>query len=378
MITPESRLRDFPTVAGTTYLNTAAEGIPPVTVGEALDTYFQDKQRGMRGREANFAVANQCRQIAARLVHFQPTEVAFCSSSAEAYNLLLSALRLQAGEEVVLNDLDFPSGTTAWLSACAPSQVHLWKSRGGALLTEDLIPLLNPKTRLVQTSLVSFYNGFRLHWGSFHGAVRAYAPAAVLAVDITQALGRIELDCAGADCLVASTYKWTLGLHGGCVVAIPQAQAERLTSRAGGWNHLQNAFAPDRFETVVPKGGAASFEVGMPNFAAIYGLNAGLRYLDAIGVSRIAHHADGLMDQLHHGLRKLGLQPMAPFEPAHCSGIASFQHDNSAAIHDQLQARDIQIMHHAGRLRVSIHGYNTHSDVENFLSALDEILIGLG
>src|SRR6185295_2476170 len=116
MLTPESRARDFPGLDKLTYLNTAAEGIPPTCVHEALESYWRDKLQGMRGRDAHFARLEECREIAARMIHRQPSEVSFCSSSAEAYNLLATALDLQPQNEVIVNDLDFPSGATPWLS----------------------------------------------------------------------------------------------------------------------------------------------------------------------------------------------------------------------------------------------------------------------
>ena len=36
MLSPQSRARDFPSLAGRTYLNSAAEGVPPLAVGEAF------------------------------------------------------------------------------------------------------------------------------------------------------------------------------------------------------------------------------------------------------------------------------------------------------------------------------------------------------
>src|SRR6185436_9853769 len=121
------------------------------------------------------------------------------------------------------------------------------------------------------------------------------APHAIISVDVTQALGRIVLDCAGADIVISSTHKWSLGIHGGCIIGIPAAKAARLTTHAGGWLHLQNAFEADRFQRAVPKTGAASFSVGMPNFVALYALNASLRYLQGVGVAKIAAHADPLV-----------------------------------------------------------------------------------
>lgn len=371
MLTAKTRARDFPGLEQLTYLNTAAEGIPPACVGEALKDYWRDKLQGMKGRDAHFARLEECREIAARMIHRRPTEVSFCSSSAEAYNLLVTALNLQPRDEVVVNDLDFPSGATPWLANRC--RMKIWKSRNGALVAEDLLPLLNERTRLAQTSLVSFVNGHRLDWASFRNAVRSRAPQALISVDVTQALGRVQLDCRDADCIISSTHKWVLGIHGGCIVGIPKKRAEQLTTRAGGWFHLMNAFEADRFKRAVPKQGAPSFSVGMPNFAAVYALNASLRYVDAVGVENIARHADPLVEQLQQGLSELGVTPMSPPQRGG-SGIVAFTHPQNAAIHAALERARIHVMHHAGRLRISLHGYNTAQDVEHFLKTLRKIL----
>ena len=361
--------QDFPGLDRMTYLNTAAEGIPPACVGVALQQYWQDKLLGMQGRQNHFARREACREVAAQLLGRQPQEISFCSCSAEAYNLLASALQLGPGDEVIVNDLDFPSGATPWLSAAAPT-VRVWRSRNGALALEDLRALLGPRTRLVQVSLVSFYNGYRLDWIPFRTVVRSIAGQALISVDVTQALGRVELDCTDADCLISSTHKWVLGLHGGCLVAIPGHRAETLTTRAGGWYHLANAFDADRFERVAHKQGADSFAVGMPNFAAIYALEAALRYLGGFGVRQIAAHADPLVQLLSSALPRLGLTPMASIEGNRCSGIVAFQHASSAALQARLEADHLHVMHHAGRLRVSVHGYNSQSDIEHLLESL--------
>ncbi len=371
MLTAKTRARDFPGLEKQIYLNTAAEGIPPACVGEALQDYWRDKLQGMKGRDGHFARLEKCREVAARMIRRRPDEVSFCSSSAEAYNLLATALDLKARDEVVLNDLDYPSGATPWLlPGC---KVRVWKSRNGALDVADLLPLLNERTRLVQTSLVSFVNGHRLDWAALRKAVRKRAPQSLVSADVTQALGRVVLDCTDADCIISSTHKWVLGAHGGCIIGIPAKRAEQLTARAGGWFNLTNAFASDRFERVTHKTGAASFSAGMPNFAAIYALNAALRYVDAVGVENIARHADPLVEQLHHGLRELGVTPMAPYQ-CNGSGIVAFVHPENAVIHAALERARIHIMHHAGRLRISLHGYNTAQDVDKFLKTLHKIL----
>ena len=83
MMTLELRRRDFPSLSSMTYLNTAAESIPPLSVREALEIYGLDKLRGMKGREAHYAKMEACREIAARMLRLTPSEVSFCSCSAD-------------------------------------------------------------------------------------------------------------------------------------------------------------------------------------------------------------------------------------------------------------------------------------------------------
>ena len=269
------------------YLNTAAEGIPPLQVRAALDRYFEDKQAGMDGREAHQAEWQAVKALTAELYGLTAEEIGICSCTSEAYNLAALALQLRPEDEVIVNDLDFPAGATPWLQSTSRANSKIWSAKNGALHVEDLLTLLSPKTRLVTVSLVSFYNGFMVSLPEVVEAVRRHSPA-LLAVDVTQALGRIPLDLAGVDLIVSSTHKWILASHGGGLVGVPTHRAEEWTVPAGGWFHLEDAFGPERFKRVVSKPGAASFSVGMPNYPAVYAIRAGLDYIKSVGVESIA------------------------------------------------------------------------------------------
>jgi len=114
--------------------------------------------------------------------------------------------------------------------------------------------------------------------------------------------------------------------------------------------------------------------VGMPNYAAIYALNAALRYIENIGVTNIAAHADPLVAQLETGLRALDLSLLATQHKGNFSGILAFQHEQADSIHAELETAEVHVMNHAGRLRMALHGYNTAADVEKFLSVLKSAL----
>ena len=375
MLTTETLFRDFPTLEGIAYLNTAAESVPPICVTQAVSDYMHHKRLGMRGRDHHFPRVEQCRDVTARLLGLTPAEVSFCSCSSEAYNLLASALDLQAGDEVVVADLDFPAGATPWLTARNKPLTKVWQAKAGQLELEDLLPLLNENTKLVQLSLVSFYNGFRLPWNDVAKLVRHHAPNAALSADITQAFGRVSVQNLDADIFISSTHKWTLGIHGGGLVGIPAKSAHRLTTTAGGWYHLSNAFDADRFERAVTKPGAASYSVGMPSFAALYALNASLRYLEQVGIENIEAHANPLLQQVETELKTLGIQPMCSLDQSQRpTGILAFQHPKVAEIHAALERDEVHVMHHAGRIRIAIHGYNQPDDVERLIRGIATVV----
>jgi cysteine desulfurase / selenocysteine lyase len=373
MLTPETRAHSFPSLAGMAYLNTAAEGIPPLEVKAALDEYFADKQLGMDGRDKHFPRWNALRQLAGEFFGLSADEVGICSCSSEAYNLAALALRLRDGDEVVINDLDFPAGATPWLQADCPAITKVWKSRGGRLDPRDLAVLLSPRTRLVTVSLVSFFNGHRIHVPQVAEVVRR-GSAALLAVDVTQALGRIPLDLGDADLIVSSTHKWILATHGGGLVGVPKHRTQEWTVPAGGWFNLENAFAPERFDAAVSKPGAASFSVGMPNFPAVYAVHAGLQYIRSVGVEAIDAAARPLVRQCLEGLRTLKIDLLTPPDEEHLAGIVAFRHPAAERVHRALRAAGVHVMSSAGRLRIAIHGYNTNEDIERLLSALRSAL----
>ena len=373
MLTAESRRRSFPMLDEMVYLNTAAEGMPPVEVGEALAQYFRDKQLGMDGRERHFAALEETKSLVAELYGLAAAEIAICSCSSEAFNLAALAMRLREGDEVVINDLDFPAGITPWLQPTCPATVRVWRAREGVLHVEDLAKLLTPKTRLVTVSLVSFYNGHMIHLPSVVETVRRHSPA-LLAVDVTQALGRVPLKLDGADLIVSSTHKWILASHGGGLVGVPSARASDWTVPAGGWLHLEDAFGANRFEKAVSRPGAAGFAVGMPNFPAIYAIRAALQYLRSVGVEAIDRVARPLTLACLDEVAKLPVEMLAPHDDSALAGIFAFRHPKADALAQRLKADRIHIMSHAGRLRVAVHGYNTEADIETFLRCLKTAL----
>ena len=227
------------------------------------------------------------------------------------------------------------------------------------------------KTRLVTVSLVSFFNGFTVRLPEIVEAVRKHSPA-LLAVDVTQALGRIPLDLRGVDLIVSSTHKWILSTHGGGLVGVPSSRAKEWTVPAGGWFNLEDAFGANRFEKAISKPGAASFTVGMPNYPAVYATRAALEYIRGVGVEAIDRAARPLVLKCLEELKKLPVELLTPAEPEHIAGILAMRHPQAERINQHLHSQNVHVMSHAGRLRIAIHGYNTMGDIERLLGSLKD------
>jgi cysteine desulfurase / selenocysteine lyase len=369
MLDAKSRQDQFPSLEHMTYLNTAAEGIPSAAVRAALERYWQDKLRGMQGRRGHFAMLESAKRRVSEIYHLTPDEVTLCSCSSEAFNLLALAIQLREGDEVVINDLDFPAGATPWLQPNCPATVKLWRSKDGALRVEDLAELLTPRTRLVATSLVSFFNGYRIDVREVLNAVRKKT-GAIFALDATQALGRIPVDCRDLDVVISSSHKWILATHGGALVGVPKAAQDRIHVRAGGWFNQEDAFSSDRFTHAETKPGAAGFSVGMPNFPAVYAIDAALEFILNVGVEKIASAVDPLVRQCLDEISRLPVELLTPARPENLAGIISFRHPKMDRLNTLLLQRNIHVMSQAGRMRIALHGYNTYEDIERFVRCL--------
>ena len=236
-----------------------------------------------------------------------------------------------ASDEVVVTDLDFPAGVTPWLRAADAPTLRVWKAVDGALDVESSRALAQ-RAHQARASLARELLQRASHRLAAVSRHRAAARAECRSSP-WMSRRRWAAWCSIATARTSSSPARTNGRSAFTAVAssaFRRPAAARLTTHAGGWLHLQNAFDADRFERAVSKTGAASFSVGMPNFVALYALNASLRYLEGVGVAKIAAHADPLVVAAEAGLRELGVKPMCRWNGTRHSRLpASAQHGAS-------------------------------------------------
>lgn len=364
----------FPLTRQVSYLDTAAEGLPPLTGEAALTEYWHAKSRGTPGRAHLFAKQKETEEAAAKLLTTSAENVVLLANASEALNLFANSIDWNPGDEVLISDLEFPSNVLVWLRLKEMGvRLSVIPTSGGALALEDWTSRLSQRTRVVSTSQVSYKTGTQIPFMS-ELAEEAHRAGALFCVDATQALGRVPVSVEGVDYLVASTYKWLLGSHGLGVVYISPGMRDRLRPRTAGWYSVESLFYPERFEAFTPKRTAGQLQSGMPNFPGIYVLKAGIDFLLSVGVERFNCDLRPLVKTLHDGLQDQGLNLLTPASPEFASGIVSFECEEPAAIAARLEDEHIVVWGGDGRIRVSLHVYNDQEDVDRFLQAIRRLV----
>jgi selenocysteine lyase/cysteine desulfurase len=364
----------FPRATEVVYLDTAAEGLPPATVKAAIDRYIEAKGRGTPGRSCLYAVERDAIAAAARLLGTEPANVAFLAHASDGLNQLANSIEWVPGDEVLLTDLEFPSNVVPWLRLRERGvNVRVLNSQQGIVELDTIVSAITPKTRVVSVSYVSYKTGTRLNYLT-DLAKAAHASAAIFCVDATQALGRLPVPLEGVDFLVASSYKWLLGIHGLGVVYVSPELHDRMRPSTVGWYSVENLFAPDRFERFEWKRGAAGLQAGMPNFCAIFVLEEALRCLLQVRIECIEASLRPVVSRLHGGLEELGLQLLTPPHSELASGIVSFRYPDAEQLGTQLEREGIVVWAGDGRVRASVHLYNDLADVNHLLGALARLV----
>jgi selenocysteine lyase/cysteine desulfurase len=361
-------LSDFPGLVGRTYLNSAAECLFMATHEAALLKYARAKALGEPGRPQFYAVEDSCRRKMAALMGVTTAEIAFVGSTSRATNAALHALPWQRGDNLVVNDLEFPTLIYAARHLERRGvEVRLLRHRNGALALDDVAAAMDHRTRLVGVSSVSFVSGFR--WDLEALARLVHDRGALLLVDAAQSLGAFPLPAAQIDFTVAPTFKWLLGCHGLAVLCVPPRVQDLLPDYVS-WKGVRDLFAADRLETYHLWEDARRFEEGMPNYPALFVLDNALDYLAALGAPAIASKIERLASRAVAGLRAQGWDLLTPAEPAARAGIVSFREPSAKGIVAALRDRHVFVWGGEGRVRLSAHAYNSDADIDRFLAEL--------
>ncbi|HET8626549.1 MAG TPA: aminotransferase class V-fold PLP-dependent enzyme [Thermomicrobiales bacterium] len=342
----------------------------------AVERFFAQKSGGMAGREDGLmGLLARCRRQVGALLGVDPADIAFLSSASEGLNQLAAGLDWRPGDNVVIEDIEYPSDIYPWARlAQVGVEVRVARQWGGEPAPERLAALMDERTRVLAVSQVSYLTGRRYDLADL--AALCAPTETLLSVDATHAAGVVPVAARHADILVSSCYKFLLGVHGAAIFYRNPRRLADLAPQAIGWHSItgeRSIAAPTEYAL---RSDAARFEAGNPPFLALAVLSNALDYLDAIGIERIERHVLALGGLLRDELAHRGYDLLTPAAPARRGPNICFACADPDALVAGLARRGVLVWGGDGRIRVSFHAYNDAADVERLLAALDELRVG--
>lgn len=367
---PMAGAGQIPVLADCTWLYTGAEGPPLAAQGEALAAYLANRALASAGRDAHAEVEARLRRRIAGMLGYDAGDIALVSNAGEAMNLVAQSIEMRPGDNVVLNDLEFPSVVQPWLRLAGEGiDIRVARHAGRALQAADIVSLLDGRTRVVAFSHVSYQSGWRHDVAALSEA--AAKIGALVLMDATQSLGALPVPADRADVVVCSSYKWLLGGHGLGILAWNRARRPLPEPPSVGWRSVADTFTPDRFERYRLHDDARRFEIGFPSYPSVYALDKSVAWLGEFDADTVRDHILTLSGRLVDELAGRGFELLTPADPARRSGNVSFRAARGAELAEYLAAEGIHCWGGDGRLRASVHLFNGDDDIDRLLAALD-------
>jgi len=356
---------DFPITAERTYLNSAYIAPVPRTVVQAGAEFLEHKSKRPLEVGELLGGDGKLRGQFAQLINASPDEVGLLFSTAEGENIIAQGMDLRPGDNVVIDDLHYPTEFVLYraLEASKGIELRIAKHRNGAVDVNDFAPLVDHRTRIVSVAWVSHLNGFRHDMRPL--ADLAHAHGAVFYADAIQAVGMMAIDvqAAGVDAICAGSYKWMLAGFGVAPFYIRKEILERLNIDRYGEFQVEKELPDYRYELNQT---ARKFDYCSRAFGPVKELSAALTYLQGVGIPRIEEHTVGLARRLWDGLSRQGYRVFTP--PGNRSSIVTvYSAKPMADVRTAFQAAKVDVTVRDGQIRMAPALFNTDDEIDRCL-----------
>ena len=366
----------FPVTGKFIYLNHSAVCPLSTRVRDAMTGSIDDvTQNGSDNYFDWCETYERTRSSAAQLTGASAHEIAFMRNTSEAISTVANGINWREGDNVITCNVEFPANVYPWmrLSRERGIVIKMAQERDGRIDTEELLALVDERTRAVTISWVQFASGFRADLSRIGKFCRERD--IIFVVDAIQGLGglhlNVERDCV--DAFAADAHKYLLGPEGIALLYVSDRVIDRIQPTVVGWTSVKDYERHLDYDLTY-RDGAARFECGTLNTAGVYGLGAAIDLFLERGPEKIESYLLGLSDYLAERLRSKGYDVISSRHPGEASAIVTCVHETHTAksLYRLLRAENIITAPRAGRLRISPHFYNTREEIDALMEALPD------
>ena len=325
-----------------------------------------------------FTETEEFRKLAAQLIQANASDIAVIPSASYGLAIAAKNISLNAGEEILVLEDQFPSNIYCWQRAAKENDaiiktVPMPEDRNW---TQAVLSLISEKTAVASLPHNHWADGGLLDLVQIRNALDKVG--AKLVLDTTQSLGAMPLSVKDVrpDFLVAAAYKWLLSPYStGFLYVAPDYQngiplEENWLNRKGSEDFSGLVNYQDEYQP-----GAVRYDMGeRANFALIPSAIASFQQILDWGIDNIqatlAKRNASLMDELSG----TGLTAIPDhFRAGHFLGL-EYEAGFPENILEQLAAEKIYVSKRGNSLRVTPHLYNNDNDYERLIGALKRIL----
>jgi selenocysteine lyase/cysteine desulfurase len=370
---------EFPVTKSLIHLNHAAVAPWPQRTVHAINRFADENlQRGswqyLQWIEREAALRHKI----AQLINAATADaIALVKNTSEGLSFVAAGLDWQRGDNVVGIQQEFPSNRFVWQSL--KDQGVEFRSLDLQSHRDDpesaLLALCDERTRLISVSAVQYSDGLRLNL-PFVGEF-CHENQVLFCIDAIQQVGAIPLDVQSiqADFVIADGHKWMLSPEGLGFFYIKPELLNRLRPSQFGW-HMADNMADYTATDFIPAITARRFECGSPNMLGIHALDASLGLLLETGMETIWQSIQTKIAVLQSGLEAIPrIEILSDFSASRRSGILTFRHQriSNAALHAELQAKQVFCATRGGGVRFSPHFYTPETQLESVLEIIEAI-----
>ncbi|MBR9998339.1 MAG: cysteine desulfurase [Cyclobacteriaceae bacterium] len=377
------------------YFDNAATTQKPVQVIDAIDGYYRgynaNIHRGIHTLAEKATDAfEQTRSVVRSFMNASSMEeVIFTYGTTDSINLVAQSFGrkfLEAGDEVIISEMEHHSNIVPWQMVCAERGARLKiipVNDAGELIMDHFDQLLSPRTKLV--SIVHVSNSL----GTINPVAeiirKAHLAGARVLIDGAQAAAHLPLDVQELDCdfYAFSSHKMFGPTGVGILYGKKDILNEMPPYRGGGEMIREVTFEKTTYNDLPFK-----FEAGTPNIADVIGFRTALEFILEISKPLILQHERALLAHAHERLSKIeGLRIIGTAREK--LGVVSFIIEDLHAfdIGMLLDAAGIAIRtgHHCtqplmkrfgieGTARISFSVYNTFEEIDFLTERLLKII----
>ena len=355
-------LRDeFPVLASKAYLNAGTQGPVPRRSVDAAARELEAELSGGRGTathfEAIFALVERLRSSVAPLLGCQPDEVALTRSTTDGINVVLGALELGPGGEVLTSDEEHP-GLLAPLAAARARRNFAVRAVPFTRLAEEV----REDTSLVACSHVSWVSGAIVNGAALGEAARAVGARVLL--DGAQGLGAVPFNVRtlGCDFYAAAGQKWLCGPDGSGYLYVRSDHCEAMIPT---WPSFVSLADPGRPSELAFKPGAARFDLGVVARSQAAAALAAVETLAEAGWNAVLERGPALAAELSARLAERGVRVVS----RGASTLVAWESGDSAAEVERLAGAGFVVreLPGLGLVRASVGAWSSEEELDRLV-----------